>query len=226
MKQCFSLFLVIFLFFMAPTAVLAGPLDPPTTIPHTGQTECYDVSGNVIACAGTGQDGEHADLNAMQYTILADGTVRDEVTGLIWEVKENKDDNPDYTNPSDADNTYTWYDPSDPDHVGTESNNDTQDFLSELKTKTGHNDWRIPSREELRSLVDYSIPEPGPTINRGYFPNTVSSDHWSSTTCSFSTDDAWRVGFSSGGECNYSGQSLWNRGKSASRYVRAVRGGQ
>jgi hypothetical protein len=181
---CFYFYFAL-LFSLLPFAAFAGPLDPPTTIPHTGQTQCYDASGDVILCAGTGQDGEHADVNAMQYTVLADGTVKDEVTGLIWEVKENKDGVEDYDNPSDADNEYTWYDPSDPDHVGTESANDTQDFLSALKAKTGHTDWRIPSREELRSIVDYAIPSPGPAIDTGYFPNTVSSYYWSSTSLAY-----------------------------------------
>lgn len=27
-------------------------------LPQTGQKTCYDVSGNVINCANTGQDGE------------------------------------------------------------------------------------------------------------------------------------------------------------------------
>ena len=27
------------------------------TLPATGQTTCYDIHGNVIACAGTSQDG-------------------------------------------------------------------------------------------------------------------------------------------------------------------------
>jgi hypothetical protein len=35
--------------------------------------------------------------------------VRDNVTGLIWEVKQDKDGTPDYANPHDADNIYTWY---------------------------------------------------------------------------------------------------------------------
>ncbi len=27
-------------------------------LPKTGQTTCYDESGNVISCAGSGQDGD------------------------------------------------------------------------------------------------------------------------------------------------------------------------
>jgi len=43
--------------------------------------------------------------------------VRDNLTGLIWEIKQAGDDVQDYSNPHDADNTYTWYD-SNPDTNG------------------------------------------------------------------------------------------------------------
>jgi hypothetical protein len=36
--------------------------------------------------------------------------VKDNVTGLIWEMKTSKDAVKNYTDPHDADNTYTWYD--------------------------------------------------------------------------------------------------------------------
>jgi len=36
--------------------------------------------------------------------------VRDNVTGLIWEVKQSRDGVKNYADPHDADNTYTWYD--------------------------------------------------------------------------------------------------------------------
>ena len=31
---------------------------PAAAVPQTGQTTCWDTSGNVITCAGTGQDGD------------------------------------------------------------------------------------------------------------------------------------------------------------------------
>ncbi len=58
----------------------------------TGQTLCYDVSGNVISCAGTGQDGElQAGLPAAVYsgpnqhvTYTSDYTTTDTTSGLVW----------------------------------------------------------------------------------------------------------------------------------------------
>ena len=75
-------------------------------VPDTGQTECYDNEGK-IRCPQPGedfygQDGNYS-INPPSYTKL-DGQgydlpdsatewvmVRDNVTGLIWEVKTNTD---------------------------------------------------------------------------------------------------------------------------------------
>jgi uncharacterized repeat protein (TIGR01451 family) len=59
----------------------------------TGQTQCYDASGNVISCAGTGQDGEYqSGLPAAVYsapnnhtTYTNDYTTIDTTSGLVWQ---------------------------------------------------------------------------------------------------------------------------------------------
>ena len=83
----------------------------------------------------------------------------------------------------------------------------------------GKGDWRLPNRNELQSIVDYSLYNPA--IDTIYFPDTVASDYWSSTTSADYTSYAWLVGFNYG----YVG----NNYKSSYYfyvYVRAVRGGQ
>ena len=198
-------------------------------LPDTGQTKCYDDTEE-ITCpnpgeAFYGQDAQYAPCNPHSYTTLGGGImVQDNVTGLIWEVKQNKDSTQDYENPHDADNIYTWYD-SNPatngGHAGTPGDGtDTEDFINELNTAQfgGYDDWRLPTVKELSTIVDSSIPYPGPTINTAYFPNTVSSYYWSSTTYAGSPDYAWGVYF-------YSGY-VYRYGKSYRRYVRAVRSGQ
>ncbi|HYC55243.1 MAG TPA: hypothetical protein VEL28_09955, partial [Candidatus Binatia bacterium] len=57
----------------------------------TSQTTCYDGAHAPVACAGTGQDGESQTGLARSFTDNGDGTVTDDVTGLMWEKKS--DDN-------------------------------------------------------------------------------------------------------------------------------------
>jgi hypothetical protein len=61
----------------------------------------------------------------------------------------------------------------------------------------GKTNWRVPTKDELVSLVDYSRTS-APTINTTYFPNTVASYYWSSTTDASDTAGAWRVYFNGG----------------------------
>ena len=163
------------------------------TLPDTGQTTCYNNSQE-MTCPSPGQpfygqDANYAPANPHSYTKLDENgndspdeatewvMVRDNVTGLIWEVKEDRDGVSNYANPHDADNTYYWSD-SLGDGTGTE------DFINALNQEEfgGHSDWRLPAIKELSTLVESSIPSPGPTINTAYFPTTVSSYYWSSTT--------------------------------------------
>ena len=120
---------------------------PAGTLTDTGITKCYDEAGTEITCPQPGQDyyGQDANYNSadnqMSYTSLGGGTmVQDNVTGLIWEVKT------DDGSIHDKDNKYTWQDAQDV-------------FIAGLNAEKFGNyyDWRLPAREELRSIVDYSI---------------------------------------------------------------------
>ena len=203
-------------------------------VPDTGQSKCYDVAGHVITCPSPGQAlyGQDANytINPMSYTKLSDSggvlsdsaaswvMVRDNVTGLIWENKTVDG------TIHDKNKTFTWYD-SNPatngGYAGTPGDGtDTEDFINALNSAHfgGYYDWRLPTINELDSIVNYDIPYPGPTINTTYFPNTVSSFYWSSTTYASYTYDAWGVSFTNGLD--------YLNLKNFSYYVRAVRGGQ
>jgi hypothetical protein len=217
-------------------------------VSDTGQTKCYTYdwesdtwSEGPCAQPGEplyGQDGNYL-INPPSYTKLdADGNdlpdsaaswtmVRDNVTGLIWEVKQSKDGTKNYADPHDADNTYTWYD-SNPKTNGGNSgtpgeSTDTEDFIAALNQANfgGHSDWRLPTGKELGYIVDHGK-EP-PAIDIRYFPYTVASSssfyYWSSTPHAIiGSTDACLVSF-------YYGDDFWYA-KSSYNYVRAVRGGQ
>lgn len=192
-------------------------------VPDTGQNICYNGVGTVIPCPSPGEPlhGQDANyiINPTSYTDLGNDVVRDDMTGLYWEVKRNKDSVQNYDDPRDADNTYTWCNtnPATNDgNAGTCGDHDTMDFIAGLNAAShgGFTDWRMPTFDELRSIVDYG--RYNPAINTAFFPNTVAAYCWSSTTGG--SGYAWRVNFYDG----YGNHDL----KSYSYYVRAVRGGQ
>jgi hypothetical protein len=87
--------------------------------------------------------------------------------------------------------------------------------LANAATYAGFNDWRLPNREELRSLVETGCYSP--SINAVAFPSTVAFFYWTSTTFRIA-DGAWFVGFASG-DVDFGS-------KLDVSHVRLVRGGQ
>jgi len=146
--------------------------------------------------------------------------VLDHHTQLIWEIKQT------HQGPHARDNRYAWYD-SDSTRNGGHSGSpsyqsceqsvcNTEAFIALLNANRfcGKSDWRLPTREELRSLVDYGIHFPGPTINHDIFPNTRSEFYWSANSDAEDQDSAWGIGFSFGYDYSYL--------KVHAAYVRAV----
>jgi hypothetical protein len=179
-----------------------------TPVPDTGQTKCYNNTVE-IPCPQPGepfygQDAQYTTSYPHSYTKLGsngaelpeDATswlmVQDNLTGLVWEVKHNKDSVKNYADPNDADNTYTWYD----GEPGTPGNGtDTQDFIIDLNAQNygGYNDWRLPTAKELAFIKDSS--RYNPAIDTAFFPNTQADDYWSSTIFVVDSSYSFRVSF-------------------------------
>ncbi|MFC1591399.1 DUF1566 domain-containing protein [Thermodesulfobacteriota bacterium] len=157
------------------------------------------VSAYAAPVPDTGQTGDYTATfgedsdygpNLHSYTDLGNGIVRDNVTGLEWQQ-------------TTALGTYTWQ--------------QALEYCENLSLG-GHDDWRLPTAKELATLVDSSIPEPGPSIDTTYFPGTQPSPYWSSTASAGSTNNAWHVYFTYGSVSRHAKSAIYN--------VRAVRTGQ
>jgi hypothetical protein len=193
-----------------------------------------------FAKTGAGAAGFDFTKIANNGTTLASGTAlganptdwactRDNVTGLMWEVKTTSGLR------SNA-NAYTWYSTDSATNggnaggLGTDtcggtlsaySNQcNTTNFAAAVNAVTlcGHSDWRMPTRRELRTLVFYAGAGT-PSIDATYFPNTNASSFWSGSSYIQDPANAWLVFFGT--------NSVFDAAsKAVTFYVRLVRGGQ
>jgi len=79
--------------------------------------------------------------------------------------------------------------------------------------------WRLPTLQELASLVDPNNPGGNPDLPPGHpFSNVQSSNYWSASTFAFDPSGAWNVGLNNG--------DVILDVKADTIYVWCVRGGQ
>jgi hypothetical protein len=229
-KICLNIAIVTILLALFSLNVQATYTSTAFPIPDSGKTKCYDL-GKEIPCPEPdedfyGQDGNYL-INPPSYTKmdeigndLPDDAehwimVRDNVTGLIWEVKT------DDGSIHDKNNQYTWYDSNsntNDGYTGTAGDGtDTEDFIVTLNAENfgGYSDWRLPSLQELSSIV--MLNRYDPAIETNFFKNVMSLFYWSSTSYDKNSVSARGISFGNG-NASY-------RKKSLPYYVRAVRGG-
>jgi hypothetical protein len=139
--------------------------------------------------------------NTKRFKVLRDfagAAVLDRETGLVWEQSPETAPNPT--------TTQAW--------LAAQSSCNT-------RTVGGRFGWRLPTIQELASLIDPNNPGGNPDLPPGYpFSNVASSSYWSATANAdpAHTNLAWVVGLDNG--------SVSNEDKGDPLHVWCVRGGQ
>lgn len=138
-------------------------------LPATGQIRCYNAKGQLVPCAGSGQDGEFR--SGVQWPEprfeLKGNIVVDWLTNLCWR--------------SSADlmgRSATW-----------EEGLNAVEYLN--RQEDGNYPWRLPNINELESLVDCDAHSPALPYVHPF--RDVREGYWSSTTSMFEPDWAWAL---------------------------------
>ena len=182
-----------------------------TTFSASGQTSCWNGSGVVIPCAGTGQDGDTQAGAPLSYTDNGDGTITDHNTKLVWEKKSSDG------SIHDVNAGYAWANAFAVHIAGLNAAN-----------FAGHDDWRLPNVRELQSIANYENfnPSVSSEFNTACMPGattvltgscTTAAQYWASSTSARAPMFAWAVIFSDGLVGEFSKAFVFR--------VRAVRGG-
>lgn len=160
-------------------------------VPKTGQTTSY----------ATGDDGDlevGVAWPTPRFTDNSDGTVTDNLTGLIWLKNAN------------CWGKQNWA-------TSIVSANALSSGECGLGDGSSAGDWRLPNVRELQSLIDYG--KYNPALPDGHpFTGVQPTHYWSSTTHAFSWSLAWNVNLNDG--------YVDIDSKTDTDYVWPVRGGQ
>lgn len=213
-------------------AALAGGMGMPLAcaaagtgqLPDTGitQEQCYRlgthtlvscVRKSAVALNGsqdgmTGTDvvkpnGRNGKLGFNYTKIAADGSklpaeaiewacVKDNITGLLWEIKTADG------GWRDLSRRYTLH--------GDGRSGDASAYVAAVNAASlcGKTGWRLPTRHELQSLVDYGVSgKTGrPMMDEVFFPNTSPHGYWTASPLAGDSGSAWYVYLGTGAVIN------------------------
>jgi len=148
--------------------------DALTDLPRSGQTLIYASGDDGYFQAGT-------DLPNPRFTDNGDGTMTDNLTGLMW----LKDGGCLYKTWSSALTTIA-------DFTGNPGKYHCAEYSG------SYNDWRLPNVKEIESLINYGVSNLASWLNTSGFKNVKSYNYWVSTSYAGSKTSAWAVNLVNG----------------------------
>jgi hypothetical protein len=178
-----------------------------------------DAKGQPLAKQNSSWENDGSEELGSRWSCL-----QDNVTGLMWEVKETSPEHPRYFG-----HTYSWWMASEQLNGGFTYHLspgvctqvepcETQAYVDWVNNQglCGYSDWRLPSIRELVSIAVLS--SEFPAFDKSYFADTTKPRFFTSQTYATEPSRAWYVYFSDG--------SVSSTGKSDASFVRLVRGGR
>ena len=157
-------------------------------------------------------DAEILELESSEWSCVLDNK-----SSLVWEVKSESE------GIQYALNTYTWFDGVSGRENGTFSKNcywgkgcNTKTYIEDINEAElcTYSDWRLPTRDELKSIVDY-YGDSDILIDSLLFPNTQMDTYWTSMSAKDNPSLAYEIPFFFGGSVV--------RDKTIDTFVRLVR---
>ncbi len=154
-----------------------GPaMTADSALPVTGQIYSYATGDDGYIEAGIKWPNPRFKNNG-------DGTVTDNLTGLMW-----------LKNGSCLKNNWTTA-------LQTIASCNSGSVSCGCRGYTGnYSDWRLPNVKELESLINYGQSNSAAWLNSVGFINIRYSNYWSSTTYQGGTSNAWTVNINNGAE--------------------------
>lgn len=179
-----------------------------STVSNVGSRNVWSVCMESINLPVTGQSTEYVtgddgtyhkgvSFPSIRFHDNGDGTITDNMTGLMW-----------LKNANNAGATKTW--------------SSALTYIAGLNSGTysgncGYTDWKLPTVNELETLLNYSQSAPYSWLNGQGFSNVQNNRYWSGTTYAPSTEYAWDILMGSGG-------NITGFNKTTGVYVWPVRG--
>jgi hypothetical protein len=173
-------------------------------VEDTGQKLCWDQAGNSVSCPLTFQDGDSqagVDWPSPRFSSNLDGTITDNLTGLIW------------LQDAECFGQKTWQGALDA-VVGLALGLQACQNYPAGQINLA---WRLPNIKELQSLIDDGQWNPALPVGH-LFIDVQSWWYWTSSSYVASPFAAWAVTFTDG--------SFTNPLKDNTIWVLPVRGGQ